>query len=104
MAKGYWVVSVDISDPEGYKRYIAENAKAFRKYGARFLTRGGKAEVVEGKGRSRIVVIEFKDYDTALACYRSPEYAKAIDIRKDKAVSDIIVTEGYDGPQPADDT
>jgi uncharacterized protein (DUF1330 family) len=102
MAKGYWVVSVDVSDPEGYKQYIAENAKAFRKYGARFLTRGGKAEVVEGKGRSRIVVIEFKDYDTALACYRSPEYAKAIDIRKDKAVSDIIVTEGYEGPQPAD--
>ena len=102
MAKGYWVVSVDVSDPEGYKQYIAENAKAFRKYGARILTRGGKAEVVEGKGRSRIVVIEFKDYDTALACYRSPEYAKAIDIRKDKAVSDIIVTEGYEGPQPAD--
>ena len=102
MAKGYWVVSVDVSDPEGYKQYIAENAKAFRNYGARFLTRGGKAEVVEGKGRSRIVVIEFKDYDTALACYRSPEYAKAIDIRKDKAVSDIIVTEGYEGLQPAD--
>jgi uncharacterized protein (DUF1330 family) len=102
MAKGYWVVSVDVSDPEGYKLYIAENAKAFRKYGARFLARGGKAEVVEGKGRSRVVVIEFKDYATALECYHSPEYAKAIAIRKGKAVADIIVTEGYDGPQPTD--
>ena len=100
MPKGYWVVSVDVSDPEGYKLYIAENAKAFRKYGARFLARGGKAEAVEGKGRARIVVIEFRDYETALACYRSPEYAKAIDIRKGKAVADIVVTEGYDGPQP----
>jgi uncharacterized protein (DUF1330 family) len=102
MAKGYWVVSADVSDPEGYKLYIVENAKAFRKYGARFLARGGKAEAVEGKSRSRIVMIEFKDYDTALACYRSPEYAKAIDVRKDKAVADIIVIEGYDGPQPMD--
>ena len=30
------------------------------------------------------------DYDTALACYHSPEYAKAIDIRKDRAVSNIM--------------
>jgi uncharacterized protein (DUF1330 family) len=102
MAKGYWVVSVDVSDPEGYKLYVAENAKAFRKYGARFLVRGGKAEAVEGTGRSRNVVIEFKDHATALACYHSPEYAKAIDLRRNKAVADIIVVEGYDGPQPTD--
>ena len=101
MAKGYWVVSVDVSDPEGYKLYIAENAKAFTKYGARFLVTGRKSEIVEGKGRARVVIIEFKDYATALECYRSPEYAKAIDLRKDKSVSDIIVTEGYDSPPEA---
>jgi uncharacterized protein (DUF1330 family) len=28
------------------------------------------------------VVIEFKDYATALECYHSPEYAKAIAIRQ----------------------
>jgi uncharacterized protein (DUF1330 family) len=102
MAKGYWVVTGDVSDPEGYKLYIAENAKAFRKYGAKFLTRGGKSEAVEGKGRSRTVVIEFKDFATALECYRSSEYAKAIDIRRGKADMDIVVVEGYDGPQPTD--
>ena len=102
MAKGYWVASVDVSDPEGYKLYIAENAKAFRKYGARFLAPDGKSEAVEGKGRSRTVVLEFKDYATALECYRSPEYAKAIDLRSGKAEADVIITEGYDGPQPTD--
>jgi len=102
MAKAYWVVAVDVNDSEGYKLYIAENAKAFKKYGARFLVRGGKSDVVEGTGRSRTVVIEFRDYATALACYRSPEYAKAIDIRRDKAVADIVVVEGYDGPQSGD--
>jgi uncharacterized protein (DUF1330 family) len=76
MAKGYWVAFADVSDPEGYKAYIAENAKAFRKYGGRFLTRGGKSETSEGQTRSRTVVIEFPDYAAAVECYRSPEYAK----------------------------
>ena len=80
MAKGYWIVSVDISNPESHKMYIVETRSAFRKYGARFVIRGGKSEVVEGKGRSRIVLIEFKDYATALECYRSPEYAEAIEL------------------------
>ena len=102
MAKGYWIVSVDVSNPESYKLYLAENRNAFRKYGARFLIRGGKREVVEGAGRARIVVIEFKDYATALECYHSPEYAKAIEIRKGSAVADIIIADGYHGPQPTD--
>lgn len=102
MAKGYWVGQVDVSDSEGYKAYAAENAKAFGKYGARFLVRGGQMEAVEGRGRSRVVVIEFADYATALECYRSPEYAKALELRKATADADIIVIEGYDGPQPTD--
>ena len=102
MAKGYWVGHVDVTDPEGYKSYVATNAEAFRKYGAKFLVRGGSFEAVAGKSRSRNVVLEFKDYATALACYRSPEYAKAMAHRDKSSVADIIVIEGYDGPQPAD--
>jgi uncharacterized protein (DUF1330 family) len=100
MAKGYWIVRVDVADPEAYKAYVAANAEAFRKFGARFLVRAGKFETVEGAGRTRNVVIEFKDYATALACYRSPEYAAAKALRIGAASADIIVIEGYDGPQP----
>jgi uncharacterized protein (DUF1330 family) len=100
MAKGYWIVRVDVTDPEAYKAYVAANAAAFRKFGARFLARAGKYETVEGMSRARNVVIEFKDYATALACYRSPEYAAAKALRAAAASADIIVIEGYDGPQP----
>jgi uncharacterized protein (DUF1330 family) len=31
---------------------------------------GGRMDIVEGKSPSRVVVIEFKDYETALACAR----------------------------------
>ena len=100
MAKGYWIVRLDVTDPEGYKAYVAANAEAFRKYDARFLVRGGAFEAVEGDSRARNVVIEFKDHATALACYRSGEYAKALKLRQGKAFADIIVIEGYDGAQP----
>jgi uncharacterized protein (DUF1330 family) len=99
MAKGYWVGHVDVTDPEAYKAYVAANAEALRKYGDKFLVRGGAFEAVAGNSRSRNVVLEFKDYATALACYRSPEYAKAMAFRDKGSVVDIIVIEGYDGPQ-----
>ena len=103
MVKGYWVALADITDPEGYKAYIEENAKAFGKYGGRLLARGGASERPEGLTRSRIVVIEFADYAAALECYRSPEYAKAMALREGKSVMDLAIVEGYDGPQPSTD-
>lgn len=101
MAKGYWIGHVDVSDPDGYKAYIQANAVAFAKYGARFLVRGGKSETVEGEARARHVVLEFDSYEKAMECYRSPEYAAAIKLRLPVSVGDIVVVEGYDGPQPA---
>ena len=94
MAMGYWIVRVDVTDPEAYKAYVAANAAAFRKFGARFLVRAGKYETVEGISRARNVVIEFKDYATALGCYRSAEYAAAKALRGAAASADIIVIEG----------
>src|SRR5450631_2324589 len=100
MAKGYWIAHVDVSDPEAYKSYLSANAIAFGKYGARFLVRAGRAEIKAGALHSRHVVLEFKDYATALACYESEEYRRAIVLRDAASVCDVAVVEGYDGPQP----
>ncbi len=102
MAKGYWIANVDVRNPDGYKQYAALLPDIMRKFGGRYTTPGGRTEVVEGKSRSRIVVLEFPSYDVAMACYRSPEYAKAIALRQANADADLIVIEGYDGPQPTD--
>ena len=97
MAKGYWVAQVDVSDPEAYKAYVAANQAPFHEYGARFLVRAGQHQPVEGRCRSRLIVIEFPDYATALACYHSPEYQDAMKLRLPSAVADVAVVEGYDG-------
>jgi uncharacterized protein (DUF1330 family) len=102
MAKGYWIARVDVNDEDGYKPYAAANPDIFRKYGGRFVVRAGKFECVEGASRARNVVIEFPSYEAALACYRSPEYQRNIAVRQPYSVADIVVIEGYDGPQPTD--
>ena len=95
MIKGYWVALVDIEDPEAYKAYVTANVVACGKYGARILTQGAKSEVVDGRLRSRVVVIEFKDFETALACYQSPEREEVM--AQIQGISpDIRVVEGYD--------
>jgi uncharacterized protein (DUF1330 family) len=100
MAKGYWIVRVDISDAEQYKKYIAANAAPLRKHGGRFLVRGGKFESLEGESRSRNAVIEFPTYQAALDCWKSPEYQAAIELRAPVSTIDLIVIEGYEGEQP----
>jgi uncharacterized protein (DUF1330 family) len=100
MAKGYWVVRIDVADPEKYKAYLGANAEPFRKFGARFLIRGGRFEKLEGSSRSRNVVIEFPSYQAALDCWKSPEYQEAMKLRLPVSTGDLIVIEGYDGPQP----
>ncbi|MGD1880403.1 MAG: DUF1330 domain-containing protein [Kiloniellaceae bacterium] len=102
MAKGYWIARVDVGDEEAYKKYIAANAEPFAEFGARFIVRAGRFETMEGTSRSRNVVIEFPSYDAALACYRSPAYQKAIALRSGASEADLVIIEGYDGPQPGD--
>ena len=100
MLKGYWIVHVDVRDPEAYQQNVKANAKAFAKYGARFLVRGGKHVVTRGKAPARNVVVEFRDYATAVACHDSEEYREAAKLRDAAAAVDLVIVEGCDGPQP----
>jgi uncharacterized protein (DUF1330 family) len=100
MPKGYWIVQLDVSDPEKYKDYLAANAAPLEKFGARHLVRAGRFENPEGSSRSRNVVVEFPSYQAALDCYHSPEYQKAIEFRRSVSIGDLIIIEGYDYPEP----
>jgi uncharacterized protein (DUF1330 family) len=98
MAKGYWIAHVTIHDPEGYKKYIAANAVPLAKYGARFVVRSGQHEIPTGNipAGQRHVVIEFDSFETAKACYHSPEYQAAGKIRDQYSTANIVIIEGYE--------
>ena len=100
MSKGYWIVRVDIADTERYKAYIAANGPPLAKFGARFLARAGRFENVEGASRARNAVIEFPSYQAALDCWHSPEYQEVLKLRLPVSTADLVIIEGYEGPQP----
>ena len=92
--KGYWMAMVPITDPEGYKEYVAANKAAFDKYGAKFVVRGGEGQVLEGPDATRLVVIEFENYQIAQDCFHSPEYQAALEIRKKYSTAHFAIVEG----------
>ena len=94
MKRGYWMAMVDITDPQNYPKYVAANAAAFEKYGAKFLVRGGQGEIFEGPAATRLVVIEFESYQKAMDCYHSPEYQEALKLRQAYSVAHMAVVEG----------
>lgn len=100
MAKGYWIVRADVTDPEGFKAYFEAVPAIFRKHGAKFLARGGAFESPEGKTRSRNTILEFPSYEAALDCYGSAEYRAAMALRKPHSEVEIVIVQGYEGPQP----
>lgn len=102
MPKGLWIGRVEVRDPDNYKNYVAANGKAFAKFGGRFLVRGGAFETAIGNARQRNIVIEFPSYQAALDCWASQEYQDARALQKGGAEMDLIIIEGYEGPQPGD--
>ena len=101
MTKGYRVAALTITDQAKYDAYRALNGEAFHKYGARFLVRGGAFETpLGGKPHPRQIVIEFPSYQSAIDCFHSPEYKRALDARGSGVSIDHVIVDGYDGPQP----
>ncbi len=96
MAKGYWMVHVEVSDPKAYAEYRAVVADPLARFGGRFLVRAGDQIVKEGNAKSRPVLVEFPSYQAAQDCYDSPEYQAVLKLRLIAAEADFVIAEGWD--------
>ncbi len=71
MPKAYIIASVNVNDPKPTPDMRRWRREAMKKYNARVLARGGRCEALEGEARSRNVMLEFDDYETAKAYFHS---------------------------------
>ena len=94
MPKGYVIVRATVTNPEKWGEYVAKSKIALDKFGGTPIVRGGKCEIVEGKGTQRNAVLEFPTYEAALGYAKSQEYADAKAIRHDAGTLDMTVVEG----------
>ena len=96
MKKGYIIGQITITDPKKYQRYASETENIIKKFGGRYLIRGGNQFVAEGKPQgNRDVVVEFDTLEKAKKFNDSEEYAKIIDIRKQNSTGYILLVEEY---------
>lgn len=97
MPKGYWMVHIDVTDPERYKSYIADATPAYKEYGAKFLVRGGKSDPVEAADLGpRHVLVEFDSMEKARACYNSETYQNARKHRLAASTGKVVIVEGVE--------
>ena len=94
MPKGYVIAHATVTNAEKWAEYAAKTKIALDKFEGRPIVRGGKAEIIEGNGTARNVILEFPSYDHALGYAKSAEYATAKALRHGAGHIDITVVEG----------
>jgi uncharacterized protein (DUF1330 family) len=91
----YFIVDVDVKNPQAYEAYKQAAAASIAQYGGRYLVRSGKHEVLEGDWRpTRLVVLEFPTIAAAKRWYASAEYNQVKPIRLQHAVGHLVLVEG----------
>jgi len=82
----YMHIHVVVSDPTRYGRYQELAGPTLKAHGARLLSKTPNPESLEGEAQpGTVVLLEFDDAAAAKRWYASPEYAEAIEARRDVA-------------------
>ena len=91
----YFVIDLNIHDPEGYEEYKEKVEPLIKKFGGRYLVRGGEFTTIgDGWKPTRIVMLEFPDKETSMAFFTSEEYAPVAKIRERCATTNGFGVEG----------
>ena len=91
----YVVVDVHVKDPGAYEEYRRLVPPTIAAYDGRYLSRGGRTEVLEGEWTpERFVILEFPSLERAKEWLHSPEYGAIKHIRHRYATTSMVVTEG----------
>ena len=91
----YVIVEIDIVDAAGYEEYKTLAGATVKKYGGKYIVRGGKAEVLEGDWQpKRIVVLQFDSMQRAKDWLHCEEYREPRKMRHRTARTNMILVEG----------
>jgi len=100
MPDAYVIVTMNITDPERYKQYMAEAPQAVKAFGGEYLVRGGRHETLEGDWKPhRVGVLRFPSYEKAKAFYDDAHYTRIRGMRKGATeYFNMVLVEGVAAP------
>lgn len=100
----YLIADINVINRQRYEDYRLQMRRAFTAFGGKFLVRGGAAQVIAGTWEpTRFVMIEFPSRVKADAFLASKEYAQAQDYAANATMINMILVEGIDKGDDADD-
>ena len=95
---GYLIANIDVKDPAKFEEYRRKVVPVIKKFGGRYLVRGGDLRHLEGNlPLNRLVVLEFPTAEAAQQFYDSAEYQPILKLRLDSTRSDLVLAQGYSG-------
>jgi uncharacterized protein (DUF1330 family) len=72
---GYLIANIEVKDPAKFEEYRQKVVPVIKKFGGRYLIRGGDLRRLEGNlPFNRLVVLEFPTIEAAQRFYDSAEY------------------------------
>ena len=95
MKKGYWIVAYrSILDESALKEYGKLAIPAIEAGGGKALIRASEVESRESGMSQRVVVMEFENFEKAIATYNSAAYQAALQVLGSAAERDFRIVEG----------
>ena len=92
---GYFIVQINVTNKENYKKYIEKVTPIVKKFGGEYIIRGGQSENIEGKwSYERTVVLKFPTYNMVKEWHESEEYKPIKNIRLNNSECNAIIIEG----------
>lgn len=97
MPKAYIAVLYrEAPEPDALAAYAKLAGAAVKANGGRILARGGRVRSLEGGIEERTVILEFENFDAAIAHYHSDAYQEAVAALGDGVARDMRVVEGVE--------
>ncbi len=91
----YIIFDVEVTDPAAADEYAELANESLAPFQSKTLLHGGMVEVLEGDWEPKtLVMLEFESMEQARQWYKSPAYAKAVDILPRALYSNVILIEG----------
>lgn len=92
----YMIIEIKVMNHELYTSYVEEVPEIVKKYGGRYLVRGGDVISIFGNWNpERIAIVEFETEQQLRNCFNSAEYLKIAPFRENSTITKSVIVNGY---------